>query len=73
MSLKERSPEDPDRIRASQIIETETNVTTRRTPFTVDGRPKAITTLHSERRVEALNISILTAQWTGGECKQTRT
>ena len=59
VSFTEWPPEGPDRIRASLIIEAEYNITICGAAFTVDDRAEAITALHSERRVETLNISVL--------------
>ena len=59
VSFTEWAPEGPDRIRASLIIEAEYNITICGTTFAVNDRAEAITALHSERRIKALNISVL--------------
>jgi len=59
VSFTEWAPEGPDRIRASLIIEAEYNITICGTTFAVDDRAEAVTALYSERRVKALNVTVL--------------
>ena len=59
VSFTEWAPEGPDRIRASLIIKAEYYITIGGAPFAVDDRAEAVTALHSERRVEALNVTVL--------------
>src|ERR1041384_8119408 len=59
MALEEGTPERLDGIATGLIIEPERDITIRSARLTVDDRPETVATLNLERRVEALNVSVL--------------
>ena len=59
MPLKERTPERLDRITSRLIVNAEGHITIGGTRLTVDDRAEAVTRLYFERRVKALDISVL--------------
>jgi len=59
VSFTEWAPIGLDRVGSGLIIETEYDIAISGSAFAVDDRAEAVTALHSECRVEALNVSVL--------------
>src|SRR6185436_3192955 len=59
VAFEERTPQRFDGIATRLIIESERDIAVRGTAFTTDRGLEAITALHFERRIEALDVAIL--------------